>query len=385
MVALALSALRSSLVVHSVPPKGFVWGGTYIFDKAGKTVLAEVVGEVAPAVDIHPVRVTSWYDAGVRLETTSGSIVSDGLDIEELTIGRRIGSGAQGDVRLAELPGTAGPVAVKVGLKPGAVAREAAVLSMLSGVRGIPALLHHEPAGPDTPGGALVLELLGPSLHELHERRQSAVDPSGTPDAFRGTALLRVGSELVRLLRELHLVGVVHNDVKPANVLLSAAADELHASSRLHLVDFGSCTVATDLVTATTASGIGGTAVPPHIDGPIGTASFASVAADERHRPTRPIDDIESLVYTLAFLAAGRLPWHGQPAELVMSTKRELLLMSSSSSAAGAALTDDVGCASVAAALQALYAEVRRCRGGEGGSVDYEACLAALGEPTMNV
>ena len=49
------------------------------------------------------------------------------------------------------LPGGA-PVAVKLGLKRGAISREAAVLSALSGRVGFPLLLHHEPEGSATPG-----------------------------------------------------------------------------------------------------------------------------------------------------------------------------------------------------------------------------------------
>jgi hypothetical protein len=89
----------------------------------------------------------------------------------------------------------------------------------------------------------------------------------------------------------------------------------------------------------------------------------------------RPADDIESLAYVLAFLAAGRLPWQGKPAALALSMKQELL----TSSSAATELTDDLQCATVAAALRELWAEVRRCHGRAGASVDYGACLAALG------
>ena len=65
------------------------------------------------------------------------------------------------------------------------------------------------------------------------------------------------------------------------------------------------------------------------------------------------------------------------------SVKKQLL----TSSAAAEELTADFHCPAAAAALQALWAEVRRCQraGTEDGlpvlraSVDYEACLAALG------
>ena len=93
----------------------------------------------------------------------------------------------------------------------------------------------------------------------------------------------------------------------------------------------------------------------------------------------RPADDVESLAYTLTYLAAGNLPWKGRAEALALSKKRELL----ESSGAAGALTKDVHCSTTAAALQALWAEVRRCHGdgGEasaGTSVDYEACLASL-------
>ena len=120
--------------------------------------------------------------------------------------------------------------------------------------------------------------------------------------------------------------------------------------------------------------------------GSIGSPLFASVAADEPCTTTRPIDDIESLLYTLAYLAAGRLPWEDQPFEALAATKRQIL----SDGGTAAALTSDVECAATAAALEALYAEIRRCQGhGErreqelqqddsAARVDYEACLAAL-------
>ena len=105
---------------------------------------------------------------------------------------------------------------------------------------------------------------------------------------------------------------------------------------------------------------------------------FASLAAEDGgERPMRPVHDIESLAYTLAYLAASSLPWQGKPAALVVSMKRALL----TSSDAAAALTDGVPCATSAAALQALWAEVRRCHTNARPrpSVDYEACLVALG------
>jgi len=66
-------------------------------------------------------------------------------------------------------------VAIKVGLRHNANAREAAVLSALAGATGFPQLLHHEVEGATVegqlaPGGVLVMSLLGPSLEDLLQR-----------------------------------------------------------------------------------------------------------------------------------------------------------------------------------------------------------------------
>ena len=80
------------------------------------------------------------------------------------------------------------------------------------------------------------------------------------------------------------------------------------------------------------------------------------------------------LVWGLAYLAAGSLPWQGEDADAVASAKRELLV---EGVGAVAALTDGVECPAAAAALRALHAEVVRASR-EHGAVDYATCLAAL-------
>ena len=321
------TALHPKPLLLDVPaPAGFSWGGTFTFDEAG---------------------------TAFRTATASA--------IDELDIGPRVGLGTQSEVRRGHLPGHAEPVAVKIGLKVGAIAREAEVLSAMSGVPGIPRLLHHEAEGEGTPGGALLLTLLGPSLDDL--RRQGESGP------LTGELLRHVGGCLLGLLRRLHAAGFVHNDVKPSNVLLSAGAAELHPASELHLIDFGSCTREP---ASAAAGGAAGREAPPPAAGPAGSLLFASLAADES-RATRPSDDVESLLYTLAYLAAGSLPWQGEDADAVASAKRELLV---EGVGAVAALTDGVECPAAAAALRALYAEV--VRASRVGAVDYATCLAAL-------
>ena len=198
------------------------------------------------------------------------------LTSDRLVISRRLGEGAHGDVLLGEL-GSGGRVAVKVGLRVGTIAREAAVLSAMAGVPGFPVLLHHEAAGQRAPGGVLVMDLLGPSLEDV---RQSVSAREHLP----AQTVLRIGRGALRRLRQLHLEGFVHNDVKPGNILLGG--DFSRRATQIHLIDFGLVTRAFSC-----ASSVGS---PVQHQGLIGSAMFGSLAAHQHRRAMRPIDDIEA-------------------------------------------------------------------------------------------
>ena len=284
----------------------------------------------------------------------------DGNVASRLVLKERLGEGTQSEVLLGELP-EVGAVAVKLGLKQGAIAREAAVLSTMSAFPGFPTMLHHDEPGPTAPGGFLIVQLLGSSLEDLWGSKSGRLS---------APTLLKVGRGMLRLIRELHTNGFVHNDIKPANILLDAG--EASVPTRLHLIDFGSCTRANALDDEAEAEAAGPLR---RANGPIGTAMFASISADDAHSRMRPVDDIESLTYNLLYLATGSLPWKGKkPDSLATSIKQEML----TSRDAVAQLTDAVPCATSAAALCALWDEVRRCPA-DGASIDYDACMDALG------
>ena len=116
----------------------------------------------------------------------------------------------------------------------------------------------------------------------------------------------------MRCLRALHAAGYVHNDLKPSNMLLSRRSTT--QPSPITLIDFGLCT----RVEGHAAPAPTGAAAPPWralASGPKGTPLFASVAADEG-RSTCPADDIESLAFNLAYLAAGSLQSEGAASRL---------------------------------------------------------------------
>ena len=92
------------------------------------------------------------------------------------------------------------------------------------------------------------------------------------------------------------------------------------------------------------------------------------------------VHDVESLVYCLAYLAAGTLPWERKPARRAAFIKRKMLSDGCSTlldSCASERLTEDVHARETADALQFLWQEVVAAQE-PGTELDYEACLAHL-------
>ena len=274
----------------------------------------------------------------------------------------QLGSGHYGEVLLGRST-RHGRVAIKIAkdqqdtaAQPH-LAREALVLSTLQGESGFPALHHYgrqEVLG--QPCDVLVMELLGASVEDLCWKHAGGTH-------FKAPTVMRLGRDVIRNLRKLHLAGFVHNDLKPSNLLLGPPGSA--TESELHLVDFGISTRADEPVTPSSSRG--------GSEGTRGTPSFASVAAHEGKRPTRAADDLESLCYCLVFLAMGSLPWQWESAEQAVTMKRNMI-------ADGEDVFEELDrhFGSVATALRALWAEVVRANA-EGGDVDYSVCEEALG------
>ena len=168
---------------------------------------------------------------------------------------------------------------------------------------------------------------------------------------------MRVEREALSLLQQLHLAGFVPTTWP---TLSRHKRSKRHAQAIHH--------TPSTLVTDSSARSA---------DALIGTPMFASLAAHYHRRAMRPVDDIESLVYMLSYLAAGDLPWQGQPDERAAVMKKELM-----TNGCGM-LIEGIHSSRVTDALHTMWEEVVRCRG-DGRkelclkSIDYEACAQVL-------
>ena len=281
---------------------------------------------------------TARVAAKVRQHLSNADTLALG-DSGHVKVMGHLGEGRFSHVLLGETE-RCSQVALKFALNPAwSLSQEAAVLRVMHATAGFPALVHHQTASSTSTGAEMVaMELLGPSLEKLWET-------TTTSTQFSGPTVLRAGCGVLRCLRSLHKSGFVHNDLKPANVVLGAAGSGREAD--IHLLDFN---LATQI--------IGGHAPQGALEERVGTPLFASIAAHEG-RPTSAADDIESLAYCLSFLATGRLPWLHKRHSKALFMKRRMITDGCevmTDSCAADALTEDVQASAAVDALQ-VYQE----------------------------
>eukprot|EP00802_Teleaulax_amphioxeia_P013262 Tamp_13311.p1 GENE.Tamp_13311~~Tamp_13311.p1 ORF type:complete len:274 (+),score=45.29 Tamp_13311:657-1478(+) len=168
----------------------------------------------------------------------------------------------------------------------------------------------------------LVMDRLGPSLDDLWWSE------TGGAGGMEEGHVMTLATQMLHLLRQLHERGYVHRDLKPENFLLAHGKREGEASStgnlhlitgNLHLIDFGIARRAPDCSEEGCDASM---SVPSAAAGDVteeeeedkafaGTCRYASARAHQCV-PLGRGDDVEALVYCLAFLLRGSLPWDAQ-------------------------------------------------------------------------
>ena len=148
-----------------------------------------------------------------------------------------------------------------------------------------PSLVHVYDSGSDGDAHYIVMELL-----DRHRTLRERLDAEGPLPAAE---VLRIGRELLAGLKVVHDRGLVHCDVKPANVMLGAGPAKL--------IDFGIAT-------------------PPHdgMDGGTSIGSLRFMSPEQLHgEALTPASDLFSLGAVLYEALTGRPPYPGETPEEV--------------------------------------------------------------------
>lgn len=184
-----------------------------------------------------------------------------------------------------------------------------------------PSLVHVYDSGSDGPAHFIVMELL-----DRHRSLRQELDARGR---LPRDEALRIGQELLAGLRVVHDRGLVHCDVKPANVMLGPGPAKL--------IDFG-------------------IARSPHeaLEGDTSIGSLHFMSPEQLHgEPLRPASDLFSLSVVLYEALTGRVPFPGATPEEVSAAHARAGVRPPST------LADDVPGRLDEAILQGLRADPR--------------------------
>ncbi|RFU83729.1 serine/threonine protein kinase, partial [Streptomyces triticagri] len=192
----------------------------------------------------------------------------------------QLATGGMGEIYLGRDPASGRIAALKTVLAPGGVSAEArsrfareTTLARRVTSRYTARVID---ADTDAERPWMAMEFVAaPSLEALVVQRGALADEQ---------ALRRIGAGVVRALKDLHGKGIVHRDIKPLNILLTADGPRV--------IDFG-ISHAGDLTSTRLTLGTIAFAAPEQADG----------------EPSTSASDIYALGVTLYYVACGRLPY----------------------------------------------------------------------------
>lgn len=209
-----------------------------------------------------------------------GSVVNG-----KFTVVSRLGTGSFSTVYQGREELTLKSVAIKV-LNPDtpsiSLANEMKAIQACKETPGVPRIYHSGKVG-ETP--YIVMELLGSDLLSLLCQQGKFPIP----------LVVQIAIQTLQTLEGIHAAGYLHLDIKPDNILLKRKKDSI----RCYMIDFG----------LSKKYMLGGKHYVWSDRSEFrGNLVFASRHILRHYSPSRR-DDLESLIYTLAFIANGSLPW----------------------------------------------------------------------------
>lgn len=189
---------------------------------------------------------------------------------------KKLGEGAFGKVFECQIIKNDLNAAIKIQSKnlPNILKNEAKIYKLLQGVYGVPKLYN---LGVFDSYNYLVIEKYNNTIENVELSFEK---------------LIFYFKEAINIIKNIHDKGLVHRDIKPENLMLDK-------DGNINFIDFGlSKLIISNLLHISFKDG----------KSLIGTAKFCSVNSHKGYELSRR-DDIESLIYTFAFLKNKNLPW----------------------------------------------------------------------------
>jgi serine/threonine protein kinase len=149
----------------------------------------------------------------------------------------------------------------------------------------------------------MVSPLYGPSLDHMHKL---------CSEKFTLKTCIMIGVQLLDLISCLHRKGILHRDVKPANILVEYKLPHV----KLHLIDFGlSKKCIKDKIHIPFKENV------PRVGSLRYMSKHTHRSAESSYR-----DDIVSIGYLIVYLFVGSLPWKAVAKELTLVEKHQKVL-----------------------------------------------------------